>query len=107
MSIVWGNHVRSERYQQAVKYNLYYKGNAYPLTRIIPTNSLTSGFLRIFVEGEPFAGETEIYGDIIIRTNDMEVNKAFNENLDEVENFLLNRNINPIYFILKFSYIIF
>jgi len=83
--------------KQATKYNLYYKGSVYSLTRIIPTNSLTSGFLRVFVEGEPFAGEDGIYGDIVIRPNDMEVNKVFNEDLDEVENFLLNRNINPIY----------
>ena len=83
--------------KQAIKYNLYYKGSAYQLTRITPTNSLTSGFLRVFVTGTPFIDEDVVYGDIIIRPNDMEVNKVFNENLDEVENFLLNRAITPTY----------
>jgi len=82
---------------QATKYNLYYKDNINQLKRIEPTNSLTSGFLKVYVEGIPFYDETEIYGDIVIRPNDMEVNKVFNEQLDEVENFLLNRNIKPIY----------
>jgi len=79
------------------KYSLYYGDNGYQLKRIIPTNSLTSGNLNITIIGNPFSGETNVFGNIIIRPNDSEVNKVFNENLDEVENFLLNRNATPIY----------
>jgi hypothetical protein len=79
------------------KYSLYYSGTGYQLTGIIPTTSLNSGNLRIYVKGNPFSGETTIVGDIVVRPNDLEVNRALNEDLDEVENFLLNRNVTPIY----------
>lgn len=49
------------------------------------------------VEGNPFSGQSFVYDDLIIRPNDSQVNKVFSENLDQVENFLLNRNINPKY----------
>lgn len=42
-------------------------------------------------------GATFTNDDLVIRPNDLEVNKVFNENLDEVENFLLNRNVSPKY----------
>jgi hypothetical protein len=79
------------------KYFLSYSGTGYFLTGIVPTSSLTSGTLRIFVKGNPFSGQSIINGDIVIRPNDLEVNRAFNEELDEVENFLLNRQVTPIY----------
>ena len=79
------------------KYSLYYSGNGYNLTGIVPTNSLTTGILRIFVKGNPFSGQTTIYDNVIVRPNDLEVNRVFNEDMDEVENFLLNRQLTPIY----------
>lgn len=78
-------------------YSLYYNGLGYPLTLIIPTQTLTSGLLNITVEGNPFSGETLVYDNLIIRPNDQQVNKVYNENLDEVENFLLNRQVTPLY----------
>jgi hypothetical protein len=63
----------------------------------VPTTSLTSGTLKLYVYGNPFSGKTFTNDDLVIRPNDLEVNKVFNENLDEVENFLLNRNVSPKY----------
>lgn len=82
---------------QFSKYSLYYNGVGHDVTGIIPTDSLTYGTLKIYVSGNPFSGQSLVYDDIIVRPNDYEVSKVFNEKLDEVENFLLNRNINPIY----------
>ena len=79
------------------KYSLYFQETGYQVKRIIPTESLTSGLLNVTVVGNPFSSQTIVYDNIIIRPNDQEVNKVFNENLDEVENFLLNRKSTPIY----------
>ena len=79
------------------KYSLYVNDEGYSLTRIVPTISLTNGILKIYVKGNPFSGEIVTYQNLIIRPNDFEVNKVFNETLDEVENFLLNRNVTPKY----------
>jgi len=79
------------------KYSLYYKGIGYNVVGIVPTTSLTSGTLKLYVNGNPFSGATFTNDDLVIRPNDLEVNKVFNENLDEVENFLLNRNVSPKY----------
>jgi hypothetical protein len=79
------------------KYSLYYNGVGYNVLGIVPTTSLTSGTLKLYVYGDPFSGNTFSEDDLVIRPNDLEVNKVFNENLDEVENFLLNRNVSPKY----------
>jgi hypothetical protein len=79
------------------KYSLYFSGNGYNLTSIVPTTSLTSGTLNISVKGNPFNYQTIIYDDLVIRPNDYQVNKVLNEDLDEVQRFLLNRNVTPIY----------
>lgn len=79
------------------KYSLYLNDNGYSVKRIIPTQSLVNGTLTIVVEGNPFSGLNFTYESLVIRPNDMEVNKVFNENLDEVQKFLLNRDIVPKY----------
>jgi hypothetical protein len=78
-------------------YSLYVNGVGYNVKRIIPTDSLSTGVLKVYVEGQPFTGVTETFSSLIIRPNDQQVEKVFNEDLDEVENFLLNRNISPVY----------
>jgi len=78
-------------------YSLYVNGVGYNIKRIFPTDSLSTGVLKIYVEGRPFTGVTEVTNTLIIRPNDQQVSKVFNEDLDEVENFLLNRNLSPIY----------
>jgi hypothetical protein len=79
------------------KYSLYFNGNGYKVKGIMPTQSLSNGSLKIYVEGNPFSGQSFVTNDILIRPNDYEVNKVFSENLDEVENFLLDRTSFPIY----------
>ena len=79
------------------KYSLYYREDGYSLVSLIPKNSLTTGYLTITVNGNPFSGESVIYDTIVVRPNDYEVNKVYNEDFDEVENFLLNRNQTPKY----------
>jgi hypothetical protein len=82
---------------QFINYSLYVNGFGYDVKRIVPTISLTNGTLKIYVSGNPFNNQPFTYDDLVIRPNDVVVNKVFNENLDDVERFLLNRNINPIY----------
>jgi hypothetical protein len=82
---------------QYANYSLYINGDGYPVVGIVPTTSLNSGYLNLTVVGNPFSGQSFVNDDIIVRPNDTQVNKVFNEDLDEVENFLLNRNITPKY----------
>jgi len=82
---------------QYANYSLYLNGDGYRVVSIIPTTNLTNGELILSVEGNPFSGQSFVYDDLVIRPNDSQVNKVFNENLDQVENFLLNRNITPKY----------
>jgi hypothetical protein len=82
---------------QYANYSLYYLNNGYSVIRIVPTSSLTSGYLKLFVLGNPFSSQTTTYNDIVIRPNDFVVSKVFSEDLDDVENFLLNRNVTPLY----------
>jgi hypothetical protein len=79
------------------KYSLYINDTGYQVINITPTQSLTTGTLTLFVQGNPFNGNSTINDNFVIRPNDLECNKVFNEELDEVENFLLNRNISPKY----------
>jgi len=79
------------------KYSLIIGGVGHDVTYITPTTSQTTGTLKLYIKGDVFLGETIIYDDLVIRPNDYEVNKVFNENLDEVQRFLLNRNVVPNY----------
>ena len=78
------------------KYVLYVNGTQYPLNYLYPTTS-NSTTLKIIVDGNPFNGYASTSDYLVVRPNDYEINKVFNLNFDSVENFLLNRNINPPY----------
>jgi hypothetical protein len=78
------------------KYVLYVNGIQYPLNYLYPTTS-NSTTLKIIVDGNPFNGYSSTSDYLVVRPNDYEINKVFNLNFDSVENFLLNRNINPPY----------
>ena len=78
-------------------YSLYLNNSGYSLTNIVPTNSLTSGILTISTQGNPFSGTNLFFGNFVIRPNDLEVNRVFSEQFDEIENYLLNREVSPIY----------
>ena len=78
------------------KYSLFIGAKEYPVNFITPTTD-NSTLFQIFVEGNPFSGNSISYEYLVIRPNNIEVNKVFKDSLDPVENFLLNRNVNPIY----------
>lgn len=79
------------------KYSLYVNGEEYPLNYLSATTSLYSGTLQIVVFGNPFSGQDKTTDYLIIRPNDFYSDKSFIEPLDEVEQFLMNRLITPIY----------
>ena len=78
-------------------YILELSGNSYQVVSFTPTNSFSSGTLTFRVEGNPFSGNSTSYDYLVIRPNDVIVNKVFNLNLDEIEEYLLNRYIVPKY----------
>ena len=82
---------------QYARYSLFLNGGEYKVVNIVPTDSLNNGLLYLTVSGDPFSGNTIIYDNLVIRPNDLEVNRVFNENFDEVELFLLNRDVTPKY----------
>jgi len=74
------------------------ENNIFKVLGFSPSVSLTSGYLEFYVQGAPFGtGNTEVYLNYLIRPNDFIVDKAFAENFDEVEKFLVNRLIRPEY----------
>lgn len=70
----------------------------YKILSFSPTQTLDSGNLAFYVSGSPFgkSGSTFIQ-NYRIRPNDLIVDKIFVENFDEIEQFLLNRLIQPEY----------
>ena len=78
------------------KYALFINDEQYQINDIEPINSTNTTF-KIYVKGEPFPNK--IYSDesFLIRPIDLYVNKVFSEDFDTVENFLLNRQNQPIY----------
>jgi hypothetical protein len=76
------------------KYEVIIEGVSYPINTLIPTTD-TDTTLKLYVEGNPFNGTSDIVSSIVIRPTDYYVNKVFNEDFDQVENFLLNRQITP------------
>jgi len=79
-----------------INYSLYVNENNYPVSYIYPIDDKSTTF-TIIVKGDPFSGFNISYDTLIIRPNDSQVNKVFQENFDPVENFLLNRNVSPKY----------
>lgn len=79
------------------KYSLFYNGEEYQLKSIKPTTSLSSGTLVIYVQGNPFSNQPFTYDDIVVRPNDSVVNEVYKTNFDEIEKYLLNRNVSPKY----------
>ena len=78
------------------KYVLFVNGIQYPLNYLYPTNS-DSTTLKIIVDGNPFGGLQVSDEYLVVRPNDYEINKVFNLDFDNVENFLLNRKVSPPY----------
>lgn len=82
-----------------LSYALYFSGfnQQYNFVEFEPSQSLTSGYITITVNGKPFNGNTNSIETILLRPNNEKTQASFNEYFDEVENFLLNRKNTPIY----------
>jgi hypothetical protein len=78
-------------------YSLVVDDIPYQVIDLTPSNSLYSGVIKLVVIGNPFSGESTTVKSLVIRPNDYYVEKAFSENFDEVEKFLLNRLAQPPY----------
>ena len=78
-------------------YILEVNGGSHQVVSFSPANGFSSGTLTFRVEGDPFSGGSISYDYLVIRPNDVVVNKVFNLNLDEIEEYLLNRYIVPKY----------
>ena len=78
-------------------YSLVVNDFPYQVIDFTPSNSLYSGIIKVTVIGNPFSGVSTTTKSLVIRPNDYYVEKAFSENFDEVEKFLLNRLAQPQY----------
>ena len=91
----------SEYRNMLLKYSSYIliiNNNQYTVSYLLnPPPTLTAGTLTLQVNGNPFSGSSTSVDKLVIRPNDIVVNQVFNINLDEVDEFLLNRFISPIY----------
>ena len=77
-------------------YVLIVNSTSYTVIDFKPSNNLFSGTLIIKVLGRPFY-DTVTISNLIIRPNDLIVEKIFSEEFDEVTQFLLNRLVLPKY----------
>ena len=81
----------------AINYALYINDSSYKVLKIFPTTSLTTGNLVINVVGDPFSGGSISYDNLYVKPNDDNTERVFSQDFDEVERFLLNRLVTPIY----------
>lgn len=80
-----------------VSYSIFVNGVQYNVMSITPTQTLTSGILKLYVTGNPFQGASTTTDTIILRLQDFYTEEVFTQEFDEVEKFLLNRLISPPY----------
>ena len=85
--------------EQYLKYALYINDmeTEYQVTDFIPSTSLSAGTITVTVEGNPFSGASSSVDTLVLRPNKYHTEVAFKDPFDEVEDFLLNRFINPPY----------
>lgn len=69
----------------------------YKFADFTPSTSLTSGVVNVIVQGNPFSGATTWSDTLLLRPNKFETEVAFDMPFDEVEKFLLNREVKPKY----------
>jgi hypothetical protein len=70
----------------------------YKVNSFLPAQSFTTGYIAFYVSGSPFGNtSTATTNSFQIRPNDFIVDKVFSESFDEIEKFLLNRLVQPIY----------
>jgi len=82
------------------KYALYVESpnnQEYKIIYFEPSATFSEGNLTFIVEGNPFSGQTAFTETLIIKPNNENTEKIFNESFDEVEDFILNRQVFPKY----------
>lgn len=85
-------------YNTYLDYCVSINDNIYNILAFVPSETLSSGYIEIYVSGAPFGTTaTTINNDFQIRPNDYIVDKTFQEVFDEVEKFLVNRLVRPEY----------
>ena len=82
-----------------LKYALYVDNMEieYKFIDFEPSTILSAGTVTISVEGNPFSGQITTTSSLVLRPNKLETEKSFQDPFDEVEDFLLNRNVVPRY----------
>ena len=79
-------------------YAIVLNGAEYKVVSFQPSQTLNNGYLAFYVSGSPFGTTaTTIQDSFQIRPNDYIVDKVFIERFDEIEQFILNRLVQPIY----------
>ena len=85
-------------YNTYLDYCISIDDNIFNIVSFTPSDTLSSGYIQIYVSGAPFGTTTTTTNDEFqIRPNDFIVDKTFQESFDEIEQFLLNRLVRPEY----------
>jgi hypothetical protein len=85
-------------YNTYLDYAILVNGGEYKVNSFLPSDSLSTGYIAFYVSGTPFGTNTTTSSsNFLIRPNDYIVDKVFAENFDEIEQYLLNRLVQPIY----------
>lgn len=84
-------------YSSYLDYCIDINDNIYKVLSFSPSQSLYSGSIAFYVQGNPFGGASQTTLPYKIRPNDFVVDRIFKEDFDEIEQYLLNRLIEPIY----------
>jgi hypothetical protein len=85
-------------YNTYLDYAVNVNGVDYKVESFSPSQSFTAGTMAFYVSGSPFGvTATTWYDDFVVKPNDYITDKVFEEDFDEVEKFLINRLVNPIY----------
>lgn len=82
------------------KYSLYVDNEfnvEYELVDFEPSEFVSGGTITLFVNGDPFNLNSTTTKTLIIKPSNLETEKIFDQSFDEVEKFILNRQIVPIY----------
>jgi hypothetical protein len=82
-----------------LKYSLFFQDleNEYKFVDFDASPRLSAGTVTISVEGNPFNGDSQSTKSILLKPNKFETEKEFQDNFDEIEDFLLNRLVSPKY----------
>ena len=85
--------------REYLKYALYVNNleTEYKFVDFDASQSLSAGTVTVTVEGNPFSGQSTTTDTLVLRPNKLWTEYSFKEFFDEVEDFLLNRMVNPPY----------